>query len=122
MKSSLNQKSKINKPNQSPQTIPESLQTSKHTQFEDTSNTIHINSFETYVDFSLELPLFNTEAYRKQIQLLYKTIYEVDRMALIVKYKLEEDEEEITEKNEVGVGVQVKNTWVNCTEAILKHL
>ena len=41
---------------------------------------------------------------------MYKTIWEVDEMTLIVKYKLDKDEDKITEKNEVGVGVKVKYT------------
>ena len=43
-------------------------------------------------------------------------------MALIVKYKPDKDEDEILEKNKVGVGVKVRNTWMNYTEAILKFL
>ena len=41
--------------------------------------------------------------------MMYKTIREVDKIALIVKYKLDKDKEEITEKNKVGVGVKAKN-------------
>jgi len=41
--------------------------------------------------------------------MMYKTIWEVNEIALIVKYKPDEDEEEITEKNEVGVGIKAKN-------------
>ena len=43
-------------------------------------------------------------------------------MALIVKYKPDEDEEEITEKNKEGVGVKAKNAWINYTKAISKFL
>ena len=53
---------------------------------------------------------------------MYKTIWEVNEMVLIVKYKPDEDEEEITEKNKVGVRVKAKNTWMNYTEAIPKFL
>ena len=35
---------------------------------------------------------------------------------------MEEDEEEITEKNEVGVEVQAKKAWMNYTEVIPKYL
>ena len=52
---------------------------------------------------------------------MHKIIHEVDRIVLIAKYKLEEDEE-ITEKNEVGVRVQAKNAWMNYAEVIPKYL
>ena len=42
--------------------------------------------------------------------MIFKTIQEVDKMARIVKYKPDKDKDKITEKNEVGVKVKVKNT------------
>ena len=39
-----------------------------------------------------------------------------------MKHKPEDDEEEITEKNDVGVGVKVKDAWFNFTESMHKHL
>ena len=46
----------------------------------------------------------------------------MDVTALIVKCRLEDDEEEITEKNDVGVGVKAKNEWMNSTESKPKDL
>lgn len=46
----------------------------------------------------------------------------MDVTALIVKFRPEDGKEEITEKNDVGVGVKAKNAWINFTESIPKHL
>ena len=62
------------------------------------------------------------EAHRKYLQLLCKTIYEVDSTAMIVKYKHSDNEEEIMESNAIGVAVKVKNGLMNYAEAILKCL
>ena len=88
LKLSFKQKDKTNASNNDPQTIPESPQISRRAQFEDTSNNMHVNLHETYVEFSMELPAPNTESYRK--------LREVDVTVLIVKCKPENDEEEIT--------------------------
>jgi len=81
------------------------------------SNTIYVNSFKTYIDFLLELPTSNAELHRKQIQMIYEIIQEVDEMALIIKYKPDKGKDKITEKNKVEVGVKAKNIWMNYTEA-----
>ena len=57
----------------------------------------------------MELSVSNTGACRKQILNIYKTIHEVYVTVLIVKYRPEIDKEEITEKNNVGIGVKAKN-------------
>ena len=68
----------------------------------------------------MELSASNAQSHRKEIQNMHETIREVDVTVLIVKNKPECDEEEITEKNEIGVGVKAK--WMNFTESIPKHL
>ena len=50
---------------------------------------------------------------------MYKTIKSVDRNALIIKYK---GEEEITQTNKSGVAVNVKDALLNYTEAIPSFL
>ena len=47
---------------------------------------------------------------------MYQMIKELDEMAVIIKYKAE------MTKNEYGVGIQVKDTILNFSEAIPKHL
>ena len=47
---------------------------------------------------------------------MYQTIKELDKKAVIIKYKAE------VTKNEYGVGIQAKNTILNFSEAITKHL
>ena len=41
---------------------------------------------------------------------------------MIVKYKPGDDEEEIIERNLIGVAVKAKNRLMNYTEVILKYL
>ena len=50
------------------------------------------------------------------LQQMYQMIKELDEMAVIIKYKAE------MTKNEYGVGIQAKDTILNFSEAILKHL
>jgi len=47
---------------------------------------------------------------------MYQMIKELDEMAVIIKYKAE------MTKNEYGVGIQAKDTILNFSEAIPKHL
>ena len=83
---------------------------------------MHVNLHETCIELSMELPASNTEEHRKKIQNVHKTIRVADVTALIVKHKLEDDEEEITEKNGISVGVKAKNSWMNFTESMPKCL
>ena len=50
------------------------------------------------------------------LQQMYQIIKELDKKAVIIKYKAE------VTKNEYGVGIQVKDTILNFSEVILKHL
>ena len=102
--------------------IPESPQTSKRVQFEDMSNNLYVCSYKIYIDFSLDINGSKIETYRKYLQLLYKTLYEVDSRAMIIKYKLSDNKEEITESNTIGIAVKAKNGLMNYTEAIPKYL
>ena len=43
-------------------------------------------------------------------------------MALIIRYKLEEEEKDIVERNKAGVTVQANNVLLNYSEAILNYL
>ena len=51
-----------------------------------------------------------------------QTIYKVDSIAMIVKYKPSDDEEEITESIVISIAVKVKNRLMDYTKAILKYL
>ena len=43
-------------------------------------------------------------------------------IAVIIKYKLDEDEEELMEENEIGVRVIAKHVLLNYEEALPKYL
>ena len=84
--------------------------------FEKDSKNLYVNPLETYFNFSLVLFESNTASYRKALQLLYKTIKQVDSNALIVQYKGEN--EEIMEKNESRIVVKAKHSLLNYTEVV----
>ena len=92
----------------------------KQTQFKKDSDQLHINTTETYFNLLLNIPESNTAVYCKILQLLYKTIKEVDSSALIAKYK--EEEEEVTESNKSRMAVKAKHALLNYTEAIPSFL
>ena len=81
-----------------------------------------MNNVESYLDISLELKEANTSLYQKAIQKLYKTIKEIDSTALIICYQPDKGENEVTEKNDSEVAIQVKNVLINFSEAILNYL
>ena len=60
-------------------------------QFKKDSEIIHINPFESFFEFLLNLDESNTKAYRKELQRMYKSIKLVDRNVLIIKYKGKEE-------------------------------
>jgi len=64
----------------------------------------------------LDISESNTASYRKILQLMHKTIKQVDSTVLIVKCK--EEDEEITEVNENGITVKAKNALLNYTEVL----
>ena len=70
----------------------------------------------------LDLKESNTISYYKVLQKLYKTVKEVDSTTLIICYQPDEEEEEITQKNKVGVGVKTKDALMNYSEAISNYL
>ena len=70
----------------------------------------------------IELKESNTASHRKVLQKLYKTIKEIDSIALIIWYQSEEDKEEISKKNKVGVGIMAKDALLNYNEAIPNYL
>jgi len=70
----------------------------------------------------LDLLLLTTEIYHKVLQLMYKTIKEIDTIVVIIKYKLDEDKEELIEENEIRVRVMVKYTILNYKEVLPKYL
>ena len=70
----------------------------------------------------LDLPLLNIETYYKALQSMYKAIKEVDTIAMIIQYKLEEDGEELIEENESRIGVIAKHVLLNYEEALPKYL
>ena len=53
---------------------------------------------------------------------MYKAIKEIDTIVVIIKYKQEEDEEELVEENEIRVRVMVKHVLLNYEEASPKYL
>jgi len=64
----------------------------------------------------LDISESNTASCRKALQLMYKTIKQVDGTALIMKYK--DEDEEITKVNESGITVKVKNVLLNYMEVL----
>ena len=86
------------------------------------SNNFYINSLKSYFKFSLDLSNSNTESYQKYLQTIHKVIKDIDMMILIVKHKLEEDEEETTKTNNSGMAVIAKNKLLNYSESIPNYL
>ena len=84
--------------------------------------TAYIFSHKIYINFSLDITGSKIEIYRKHLQSLYKTIHEVNSIAMIIKYKSDNDKEEITERNVISIAVKAKNSLMNYTEAIPKYL
>ena len=77
--------------------------------------------YKAYFDFSLNLREANTASYRKMLQIIYKTIKQIDNSAMIIQYK-DNKEEAIIEKNTSGVAVKAKHTLLNYMEAIPQFL
>ena len=113
---------KENKDKTAPEPIPESPQISKRAQFKDISDNLHICSHKINIDFFLDINGSKTETHRKYLQVLHKTIYKVDSIVMIIKYKPGNDGEEIIESNIIRVAVKAKNRLMNYTEAIPKYL
>ena len=103
--------------NATPQTIHPSLTPTKRAQFEKDSDKLYVNPYEMCFDFLLNILELNTASCRKILQLMYKTMKQVNRTELIAKYKGED--EEIAKANESGITVKVKNVLLNYMEALL---
>ena len=56
------------------------------------------------------------------IQKFYKTIQDINLTALVIRYQPEEEEPDLTERNEARVKVLIKNVLLNCGEAIPNYL
>ena len=64
----------------------------------------------------------NKTLYRKALQKIYKTIKEIDSNVLIIRYQLDNEEDDVVEKNEAGIDVMAKNAPMNYSKVIPNYL
>ena len=79
-----------------------------------------MNPLEIYFDFLFNTIEVTTSSYYKFLQFIYETIKQVDKTALIIKYK--DEEEEIMEANNTSIKVKAKYTLLNYVDAIPQFL
>ena len=71
----------------------------------------------------MKLKESNITSYCKALQILYKTIKDIDSTILIIRYQPEEEKDrKITEFNDAGVAVKARDALLNYSEAIPNYL